>query len=204
MSQSRKRKPVPELYDHNKRSNPVRNFTRIPGSNSLIVNSARVTTTDTSSTRQSSSSGAHDTFAQDYDQQDATDQDHVPANPDSSESVGIKVKPKPRYQNTVRFPESIPMSCAECFLLQDAPLKTWVAEFRTVSLDERMRYEGRGNKGTACPDCQGQGAVRCEDCFGRELLCRGCCLKRHQQLPLHRIKVSNNTLFARVGFSSAS
>lgn len=82
------------------------------------------------------------------------------------------------------------------FILKDAPLTTWLTGFRTASLDERMRYEGRGgNRGdNICPDCSSPGTLRCESCFGRELLCRGCCVKRYHRLPLHRIKVGANSI----------
>lgn len=112
MSQAKKRKSAPTLYDHNKRSNPVRNFTRIRGSNSLIIKSAHVTT----ESAQTSSSSAH--HFDDYDpnaaQPDMTYQDgYVLANPDSSESVGIAVKTKPRYQNTVQLLDLLPALFAD-------------------------------------------------------------------------------------------
>ncbi|KAF7973147.1 hypothetical protein HWV62_15919 [Athelia sp. TMB] len=49
----------------------------------------------------------------------------VPYNPDTAETMGVKIVQAKRYQNS------------------DAPLRTWLG-FRNASLDERMRYEGRG------------------------------------------------------------
>lgn len=42
-----------------------------------------------------------------------------------------------------------------------------------------------------CPDCKAAEAprIRCKECFGQELLCKGCTVKRHSRLPLHRIEV---------------
>ena len=73
---------------------------------------------------------------------------------------------------------------------------SWLG-FRNTQLDERMRYEGRGNKmfDSTCPDCliknlgRNEGTYRCEDCYGREMLCAGCCANRHRVLPFHRVKV---------------
>jgi hypothetical protein len=50
---------------------------------------------------------------------------------------------------------------------------------------------------SGCPDCNvpgESGAYRCDECFFDELVCKGCCLRRHSRLPFHRIKVSSNTL----------
>ncbi|KAF7983602.1 hypothetical protein HWV62_20507 [Athelia sp. TMB] len=105
----------------------------------------------------------------------------IPYNPDEINTMGIKLSTKAkRYQNS------------------DAPLRTWL-NFRNDQLDERMRFEGRGNKmhDDTCPGCHGMniGTYRCEDCFGRELLCRGCCVARHATMPFHRIKVWKDTFF---------
>lgn len=79
---------------------------------------------------------------------------------------------------------------------QDVPLKTW-RNYRDKYLGEMNRLEGRRGE----EDCRGCRALdpvfrqtpsfRCEDCFGSELLCQGCCVSQHRALPLHRIKVSN-------------
>lgn len=95
---SRKRKPVAELYDHSRKSNTVRNFTRIPGSNSLLINSGRVTSTSAASGHSS-----HVPF-EPYNTENIGD--HVPSNPDIPEAVGIKLTAKRRYQNTVRLTDS--------------------------------------------------------------------------------------------------
>lgn len=100
MSNPKKRKPAPELYDHNKKINVVRNFTRVRGGNSLIINSAHVTMDAPETVYLSHPSFAEGPALSDQDDRDLTE-DHVPPNLDSAESVGIKVKAKTRYQNTV-------------------------------------------------------------------------------------------------------
>lgn len=96
MSNPKKRKPVAKLYDHNKKSNTVRNFTRVRGGgSSLIINSARVTTHTPETvylTHPLSSEGP--LFSDSHDDTEG----HIPPNLDSAESVGIVVKAKPRYQ----------------------------------------------------------------------------------------------------------
>lgn len=73
---------------------------------------------------------------------------------------------------------------------------------RAAHLDERMRYEGRAgklNESGLCQFCYMEtGTVRCEECLGRDIICRGCCIKVHACLPLHRIKEWNGHYFAPV------
>lgn len=64
-------------------------------------------------------------------------------------------------------------------------------------LYELLRHEGRGDNTHqhTCSGCQipfgeaGGRMIQCRDCFGGALECIDCCLKRHAQLPLHRIQV---------------
>jgi hypothetical protein len=35
----------------------------------------------------------------------------------------------------------------------------------------------------------GIAAIRCNDCFGGELLCEDCCVRNHVNNPLHMIEV---------------
>lgn len=62
-----------------------------------------------------------------------------------------------------------------------------------VCLDELFRAEGRGSeRDKLCPRCRDttvQACIRCEDCFGGELLCEGCSAAEHRTLPFHRIEV---------------
>lgn len=69
---------------------------------------------------------------------------------------------------------------------------------RDEHLDERMRYEGRaGQPEGDCSHCFLQrGTVRCEDCLGREIICRGCCVVSHARLPLHRVQEWNGEYFS--------
>lgn len=60
-------------------------------------------------------------------------------------------------------------------------------------LDELLRSEGRGSeREKPCPRCLDATmtpCIRCEDCFGGELLCEGCSAVEHRTNPFHRIKV---------------
>lgn len=61
-----------------------------------------------------------------------------------------------------------------------------------------MRGEGRGQRqnDATCHGCfLREATVRCDECFGKELFCRECCVVRHQRLPLHRIKVCRLSLY---------
>ncbi|KAF9504389.1 hypothetical protein BS47DRAFT_1374397 [Hydnum rufescens UP504] len=60
--------------------------------------------------------------------------------------------------------------------------------------------DGRGDSLAimGCPGCQepgSSGIYRCEECFGGELYCQGCCVKQHLKLPLHRIKKWEGSFF---------
>ncbi|KAF7980030.1 hypothetical protein HWV62_40156 [Athelia sp. TMB] len=111
----------------------------------------------------------------------------VPYNPDNAETLGIQLAPAKRYQNS------------------DAPLRTWLG-YRNAQLDERMRYEGRGDKALdgQCPGCSSMNTThyRCDDCFGRELVCAKCCAKRHWTSPFHRVKVWQDGYFKPVDLRS--
>ncbi|KAF7974572.1 hypothetical protein HWV62_11944 [Athelia sp. TMB] len=111
------------LWNQHIRSNPVRTFTRIPGRNSLLLNSSRVTTSNQSESGSPDASPTSD------------DEFFQPANDEGGFEGGSS---QPRERTTV---SQNPVSSES-----DTPLKTWVAEYRTTSLDEQMRYEGRGTK----------------------------------------------------------
>ena len=69
----------------------------------------------------------------------------------------------------------------------------WVSHSRASTLDEMIRMEGRGSYiRSICAECsEPQPTLRCEDCFGGELFCQDCMVKRHICNPLHSIKVFN-------------
>ncbi|KAJ6575718.1 hypothetical protein DFH09DRAFT_1260865 [Mycena vulgaris] len=64
-----------------------------------------------------------------------------------------------------------------------------------------LRLEGRAEHCTysICRDCAvGKAEYRCRDCLGGgEMLCRGCTVKHHRQLPFHRIQRWNGSYFSR-------
>lgn len=78
-------------------------------------------------------------------------------------------------------------------LSQDNPLQTWrlhVQEF----LEELLRYDGRGDwvqSTDRCPSCNlmRPTVIRCEDCYGRLVVCEECAKVSHMAHPFHRIKV---------------
>lgn len=76
-------------------------------------------------------------------------------------------------------------------LLQDRPLKAWIPH-QDEYLRECIRRDGREGRPDVCQRCQeGPGVIRCEDCFGGEILCEECTVSVHHRLPLHRIEVSS-------------
>ncbi|KAJ6499776.1 hypothetical protein DFH09DRAFT_1336417 [Mycena vulgaris] len=81
----------------------------------------------------------------------------------------------------------------------DDPLRQWTEDHLEVFLQELLRLEGRGDHRSysICHDCSvGKADHRCRDCFGGgELLCSTCVLKRHRQLPFHRIQEWTGVLF---------
>ncbi|KAJ7434249.1 hypothetical protein B0H11DRAFT_2258549 [Mycena galericulata] len=83
----------------------------------------------------------------------------------------------------------------------DDPLRQWVEDHREMFLQELLRWEGRGDHRSysICGRCSvGKAEYRCRDCVGGgELLCSDCIVKRHLQLPLHRIQYWTGSLFER-------
>ncbi|KAJ7166440.1 hypothetical protein C8R43DRAFT_946003 [Mycena crocata] len=48
---------------------------------------------------------------------------------------------------------------------------------------------------SACKDASASPEFRCKNCFGDDLLCSGCCVRRHANNPLHRIERWNGKFF---------
>lgn len=83
-------------------------------------------------------------------------------------------------------------------LTQRRPHVVWMENSRQEYLDEILRWAGRGDfrNSRDCPDClsrkvqpPGPARYRCEECFSPDLVCGGCCVKRHRSHPLHWIQV---------------
>ena len=75
----------------------------------------------------------------------------------------------------------------------------WKENHRSAFLNEMIRTAGRGDfrKDSHCPDCisrdvdpPGQPVYRCKECFIPDLACKSCCIRRHENLPFHRVEVS--------------
>ncbi|KAJ7248075.1 hypothetical protein C8J57DRAFT_1673431 [Mycena rebaudengoi] len=84
----------------------------------------------------------------------------------------------------------------------DHPLKQWVIDHRDEFLNELLTWEGRGvhRHVAVCSDCSAGKTAdhRCVDCLGGgQLLCQDCIVRRHGQLPLHRIQVWMGEFFSR-------
>lgn len=103
---SRKRgRNAPQLYDHNRAKAPARNFKRVRNGNSLILNTTMVASEAPSEeplfvpvpTTSLSAQGAA------FDPTSSYDDQHIPINPDTPETVGINVKPAKRYESSVSY-----------------------------------------------------------------------------------------------------
>ncbi|KAG6848447.1 hypothetical protein H0H93_016880 [Arthromyces matolae] len=84
------------------------------------------------------------------------------------------------------------------------PMVYWKTHHRQKYLDELLRFEGRADARiqTHCIDClarkngdPGDAEIRCRDCFGMDLVCPLCCVKRHVRLPFHRVERWTGTHF---------
>jgi hypothetical protein len=72
------------------------------------------------------------------------------------------------------------------------PLQDWATHHRQTYLNELIRHNGRAGLKN-CAECEGNGLYKCKDCFGSQLLCRGCFFEWHTRLPLHRTLVRRRT-----------
>ncbi|KAG2108890.1 uncharacterized protein F5147DRAFT_745615 [Suillus discolor] len=85
----------------------------------------------------------------------------------------------------------------------DALLREWMgydgrASYREEFLLEDLRLEGHGDAGLLACSCGRldesnypiSSLFRCEECFGRDMLCQECCLDCHKRLPLHVININ--------------
>ncbi|KAJ8473447.1 hypothetical protein ONZ45_g16298 [Pleurotus djamor] len=92
--------------------------------------------------------------------------------------------------------EEVPKAKARRYLSSDEPLKEWLP-FQSEYLEELLRGEGRATN--TCDGCSSALAVTegvlCEECFGRGVLCRKCCIETHIHQPLHRIKEWNGKCY---------
>lgn len=79
--------------------------------------------------------------------------------------------------------------------VHDQVLQDWVTYgHRETALAEMLRLEGwRGIDKAHCPTCPPERrlapSIRCDDCWGNQVLCVECCVQEHEAHPLHRIKV---------------
>ncbi|KAF7797729.1 hypothetical protein EIP86_008929, partial [Pleurotus ostreatoroseus] len=124
--------------------------------------------------------------------------DSVPGNESSSELEGVV--------HQIEFSDAIPgltvltKPKAKRYENSDAPLSTFV-KYREAFLDEDLRSEGRGDYLglEACRECGSlDPCIRCKDCFGEELMCAECMVRRHQRLPLHRLEQFKDGQFKNI------
>ncbi|KAJ7830049.1 hypothetical protein B0H14DRAFT_2366095 [Mycena olivaceomarginata] len=73
---------------------------------------------------------------------------------------------------------------------------------RDIFLIQLLRRDGRGTVNTEeCPGCHKPGnnpIYRCQECAGGVLLCKGCCVDKHTDNPLHVIFEWTGVYFAKV------
>ncbi|KAK7032459.1 hypothetical protein VNI00_013017 [Paramarasmius palmivorus] len=116
--------------------------------------------------------------------------DHPPTHPQEEEPVKKKKKKRPNI--------------------------IWKDQYRAAFLAELLRMKGRGDARTQeiCVDCASQQArakgkdkrtldsdgkaeYRCRECFGGDMICQRCCLRRHRLNPFHWIERWNGESFER-------
>ncbi|KAJ7201967.1 hypothetical protein B0H12DRAFT_1036111, partial [Mycena haematopus] len=72
---------------------------------------------------------------------------------------------------------------------------------RDIFLIQLLRREGRGAAADKpCPNCLDAAnppLFRCQECAGGVLLCRGCCVDKHADNPLHVIQEWNGVYFVK-------
>jgi hypothetical protein len=61
--------------------------------------------------------------------------------------------------------------------------------WRDYFLQEILRLEGTGGRPLQCSACSGPASLRCQDCFGLDLICKDCFLDIHIRQPFHRVEV---------------
>jgi hypothetical protein len=79
---------------------------------------------------------------------------------------------------------------------------------REAYLEEVINHEGRGyDAPDQCPNCcNGLATYQCRSCFGQDLFCQVCVVRRHAQLPFHRIRVSQfyHIIYLRSNWKSSN
>lgn len=103
----------------------------------------------------------------------------------------------PRHPRTVEVC-TVVMKMSSHLLInrQDDPLTKWIKD-RDLFLHELIRLDGRGDEDlrSSCRLCRSVPDIRCKDCFGGEMFCRGCTIDLHAVNPLHRIEVYIHSLY---------
>ncbi|KAJ7429163.1 hypothetical protein B0H11DRAFT_1702421 [Mycena galericulata] len=114
-----------------------------------------------------------------------------------------QVKPAVRFS----FDCSVFLQETEILPCQDPALARFMSSSRDKYLREFLRREGRADAQISlCNRCglSGQGhevAYRCRQCFGREMVCRGCCVAMHQLDPLHIVEEWRGDTFEQVSLA---
>lgn len=108
----KRKHPEPTLWDHNayKKTVTSRTFSRVRNGNSLIIRSSHISPAASEAPdipEPSVDFTPPDSEPGDADHFDNHENVQIPANRDTAESVGIKVKTRARYQNTVCLPPYI-------------------------------------------------------------------------------------------------
>ncbi|EIN08641.1 hypothetical protein PUNSTDRAFT_68926, partial [Punctularia strigosozonata HHB-11173 SS5] len=80
--------------------------------------------------------------------------------------------------------------------LSQAHIQAWVDVRRQRWLEELIRMDGI-QLSAPCQCGMQEGVLRCRECLNGDLLCSGCMVATHQNLPLHHIEKWTGTHFER-------
>lgn len=79
-------------------------------------------------------------------------------------------------------------------------IEQWL-EFRNRYLHILLEMEGRPSS-PKCSICNRDAGIKCPDCFGSPLFCKGCCVEAHRRSPFHRPLVWTATHYTPVSLHS--
>ncbi|KAJ7021079.1 hypothetical protein C8F04DRAFT_1274148 [Mycena alexandri] len=112
---------------------------------------------------------------------------------DETDDDGIRMAP----QSSEVPPE---MGNFERWANADFPMQVFIRDYRSETLDEMLRAEGRGAERfyRSCARCKiADPLFRCsrQTCFGPAMYCEPCVALQHRQLPTHMIEKWNGDFF---------
>ncbi|KAJ3751682.1 hypothetical protein EV360DRAFT_76011 [Lentinula raphanica] len=124
---------------------------------------------------------------------------------ESSSSFHDSLDPIPEDELVVAKSSVIP---AKRYRKSDYPLLHWADHCRDDALKMFLTVEARSDPDIeCCSSCpvgkeEGPPEFQCVDCFSRQLTCASCCVRRHRDKPLDKIKVGAIVAGLRVELDS--